>query len=344
MRARHYINKILEIIRTPFLSVYDYCVRVETAMLQGHELHVDIIPLQNIERGYGDWLIHPCVRYIPEGFAGHKWWMVCTPYPNFNSHYENPVLYYGDGNEEVPPLTWKFVAVVQPPYKNGYNADSNLFYDEEKLWITWKEAETPNTKTENGYKVIMGCFYDGQTFSTPRVICKNPDDTNMYLASQVLLRVKDELKLFAVFTPNSYRLVPNNKKGERHIAIFGKDKDGIQFQFEGVRRQFYPKGFDFWHIDIFTYREKYYCLVTPESADRILLGESEDGIQYHFFKEPLLHANGKERTPYMYKVSGLVENDMFHLFYPMRKKEKNIVHLHVTSMNFNELLQKLRKQ
>ncbi len=27
---------------------------------------------------HGD-IVHPCIRYIPEGFEGHQWWMVYTP-------------------------------------------------------------------------------------------------------------------------------------------------------------------------------------------------------------------------------------------------------------------------
>lgn len=320
------------------------CSAPTTLMLQGQELEVDVLPLQCIDKGYGDWLIHPCVRYISEGFAGHKWWMVCTPYPNYNSHYENPVLYHGVGNGPKPPMKWQFVAVVQNSHERGYNADSNLYFDGRKLWITWKEAETPNTETKHGRKAIMGCCYDGICFTRPKILCKNPDDTNMYLASQVLLRVKNELKLMAVFTANSYRPIPNRAKGPRHMAVFatkeGKNGD-FMFQFEGVFHQTYPDGFDFWHIDVFEYKGKYYCLATPEDAESVLLGESQDGMHYTFYDKPLLHAEGKERTPYMYKVSGFVVDGVFYLFYPM-KKEKNVVRLHVTAMNFEKLLKDMK--
>ena len=75
-------------------------------MQPGRELNVDVKRLNEIDNKYGDWLIHPCVRYIPEGLGGHKWWMVVTPYPNYNSKYENPILYYGDSNDTTPPLNW----------------------------------------------------------------------------------------------------------------------------------------------------------------------------------------------------------------------------------------------
>lgn len=33
-------------------------------------LSIDVNTLNKIDRGYDDWLIHPCVRYIPNGMGG----------------------------------------------------------------------------------------------------------------------------------------------------------------------------------------------------------------------------------------------------------------------------------
>lgn len=82
-------------------------------------------------------------------------------------------------------------------------------------------------------------------------------------------------------------------------------------------------------------------MVTPEAADCVLLGESEDGLHFKFYDKPLLHANGREKTPYTYKVTGLVLDDIFYLTYPMRIKH-NVVRLHVTQMNFKDLLKKIK--
>ena len=41
-----------------------------------------------IETTHGD-VVHPCVRYIEEGFEGHQWWMVYTPYYAGNDKLEN---------------------------------------------------------------------------------------------------------------------------------------------------------------------------------------------------------------------------------------------------------------
>ena len=132
-KAKHILLFIYKLNK----QIYDKFHIVEAAMPQGKELQVDLTLLHKKSPKYGDWLIHPCVRYIPNGFAGHKWWMVCTPYPNFNSYCENPVLFCGDGDSV--PTKWDFVAIVQDSHKHGYNADGCLYFDGEKLWILWKE-------------------------------------------------------------------------------------------------------------------------------------------------------------------------------------------------------------
>lgn len=346
MWLKQKIKGFVKLLESVLYDLYYSIHPRETLMKQGHKLDVDVSPLLEIDANYGEWLIHPCVRYIHSGFNGYKWWMVFTPYPNFNSRYENPMLYYGDGNEDVPPKKWKFVGVVQGVHEKGYNADCNLFYYKEKLWITWKEAGTCNTCEEYGYKATMFCTFDGYIFSKPKVLCNNIDETNMYLASQTLMNINGCINILAVFTPNSYLPVSNSKKGPRNLAIFelcDKDNNVVKFDFKGIARQSYPRGFDFWHIDTFEYSGKYYCLATPEKADQILIGESLDGIHYKFCPIPLLHKYGKEKTDYTYKVSGVVVSDIFYLFYPMRSKNKSVVSLYVTSIKFSQLLSLIHK-
>jgi hypothetical protein len=312
----------------------------------GKELNLDIVLLNRINPEYGDWFVHPCVRFIPEGFAGHKWWMVVTPYPNSSSIYENPILYCGDGETEIPPTDWKMVAVVQDTHpEGGYNADGNIYFDDQKLWIIWKENDTNNTQKESGYRVIMGCSYDGKSFSKPQVFAHNPDNKSMYLAAPVLYKVGNDIKMLGVYSPVMGDNEPGKQKIPRSIAVFGlngNDFTNVPFLLESIAKQNYYNGFDFWHIDCFKGNKKHYCLVTPESGKEILLGESEDGLSYHFFKTPLLHENGRQRVPYMYKPSGVLIGDKFHLFYPSKLKDQKRVHIFCTTVSFSSLLDKLQ--
>lgn len=338
--------KLINIIGRIRNRIHRDIFRTPVALKLGKELNVDPIAVNKINPNYGDWFVHPCVRYIPEGFAGHRWWMVVTPYPRGNSKYENPVLYYGEGNTEDVPDDWTMVGVVQDTHpEGGYNADGNIWFDGEKLWIIWKENDTNNTRKESGYRVIMGCYYDGEKFSEPKVFAHNPDDKSMYLAAPVLYPLGDTIKMLGVYSPVMGDNVPGAVKKPRSIAVFSsdnKDYENINFQLEEIAEQVYSEGFDFWHIDCFDGYGKHYCLVTPETGNEIRLGVSDDGLSYTFYDKPLLHRNGFQRVPYMYKASGVLIGEIFHLFYPSMIA-KNKVHIFCTSVPFSECINKLKR-
>ena len=79
---------------------------------------------------YGDFAIHPCVRYIPQGVGGYKWWMVLSPYPKYDTKKENILLFHGEDNsDKEPPKRWIFVKEVCGTHPQGYNSDPNLYFD-----------------------------------------------------------------------------------------------------------------------------------------------------------------------------------------------------------------------
>ncbi len=321
--------------------IWQYLYKRKALLPNGTELNIDIKALNNIDPNYGDWLIHPCVRYIKDGFASHKWWMVVTPYPNFNDKYENPLLYYGEGNNDVPPQNWHLVGVVQGSHQHGYNADCNLFYDKEKLWIFWKESETINTKPEYGNKAILGCSYDGKHFSRARVFANNPDSQSMYLCAPVIHYVQNQIVCHAVYIPRGKDLSTKEctYRGLSKFQIESLEKG--QFLLEKVYDIKYPKGFDYWHIDFFEYKNIHYSVVTPEVADRILLGISKDGDNYDYYRTPLLSWSSN-RLSYMYKSSACVVNGIFYLFYPKRING-NTVRIYETHIEFDKLIKLINK-
>ena len=62
-KAKHILLFIYKLNK----QIYDKFHIVEAAMPQGKELQVDLTLLHKKSPKYGDWLIHPCVRYIPNG-------------------------------------------------------------------------------------------------------------------------------------------------------------------------------------------------------------------------------------------------------------------------------------
>lgn len=264
---------------------------------------------------YFDDLIHPCVRFIPNGFGGHKWWMIASPYRGFNSAIENPILYYGDStDDDAVPTNWIAVGVMEETPKNGYNSDPSIYFDGEGLWVFWRENATPSC---NENKIVRGTFgkysKDGITFGTKKLFAEELSRTEDSEMCPIIMSINGQIKLYGdhhLFTPNRIPLglsiwdLPENDLFKNK---FVKTLDVLPK---------YKAGFDFWHFDFFEYKNKFYCVVSPESANEILLGRSDDGINYVFWDTPLLSTAGTGRS-YFYKPTALVHNGVFYLWNPV---------------------------
>jgi hypothetical protein len=293
---------------------------------------------------YHDDLIHPCVRYIPEGFAGHKWWLVATPYYGGLSEIENPILYYGDSRPgNLPPLSYTATCIVAGNNVTGYNSDPCLYYDGKKLWIFWRENYTPACTAAGVTRATVGVYTkDGYTFSKKKIFAKEPSSTEDHEMCPIVSEVNGKIKLFAchhMFTPQRIPL------GISIWDIENNDLENAEFTKTIDLLPKYKSGFDFWHFDIFTYKNMYYCVVTPENADQILLGESSDGLNFKFWDTPLI-SSAYTGANYLYKPSATVLNGIFYLWYPIQEPNSTprTTRLWMSSINFETLLSILRRQ
>jgi hypothetical protein len=98
--------------------------------------------------------LHPSVVYIPNGFGplGKKWWMVHTPYAEFDNQKENPCIACSDDG-----ITWSDPAGLTNPIASvpsdpaGFQNDPELVYDPDaaRLYCYWRRTrdavDTPTT-------------------------------------------------------------------------------------------------------------------------------------------------------------------------------------------------------
>lgn len=327
------VGFILLTNRTFILNLRAYAFHHEkNSQIVGTPLNIDLAPLHAIDKNYGNWLVHPCVRYIEEGLNEHKWWLVTTPYPNHNSQYEQPVLFYGENNDTIPPLNWIYAGLVTNKHDMGYNADPNLFWWDGKLWIIWKEHQTENTSTN----CIMISSFDGHELSTPRKILEQRDSTHIGLTAPTLVIINDSIKLLATDFEHERR-GGETPFGRNQLAVWtihNNDLENGQFTYQRSVEQIYPSGFNYWHSEMLaTNTGIYYSVVCPESGDKILLGTSIDGERYIYDSTPLLSKRGNMISN-MYKASITEVGKSIYLFYPAacgwgQKQSK----IHMTKLN-----------
>lgn len=106
--------------------------------------------------------VHPSVLYFEEGWNGFKYWLAFTPYPGYDSQYENPCVLASDDLESfVEPAPNPLV----PKPSSGYNADCHLFMGPDKtvMYMAFRERNSLNS-----LKVMH--TRDGRTWSAPVTI------------------------------------------------------------------------------------------------------------------------------------------------------------------------------
>ena len=311
----------------------------EDAMHLGYKLNA---PTPQPEKYFDD-LIHPCVRYVENGFAGHKWWMVATPYRGSDADIENPILYYGDSEDEsIPPINWKATKIVEEtPKRGGYNSDPCIYFDDENgLWVFWRANLTSETMRNNCTRATIGAYTkDGINFTDRKIFAKEVSITEDHEMCPIVMDFNNDIRLYGCnhrFSPDRIPIglsIWEIKDKNLKVNGFTKIKDVVPK---------FKTGFDFWHFDIFEHNDVYYCVVTPEIADQILLGRSDDGENFTFWDTPLLSALGTGRT-YFYKPSAMVLNGVFYLWCPVA--EQGILprtsRIWMSQINFEDLIKKL---
>ena len=121
--------------------------------------------LDALTQAQRDMMAHPCVMYVPQSFAGYKYWACATPYPNSLSQYENPCVYCSDDGETWAAPAGAVNPLVSTP-ANGYNADNFIFLspDRSTMYLIWRERISTVTP---GNRLKMISTTDGVTWTTP---------------------------------------------------------------------------------------------------------------------------------------------------------------------------------
>lgn len=327
-------------------------------MKPGQQCSIDSF---KVEENHGD-IVHPCVRYIPDGYEGHCWWMVYTPYYGADSSLENPILCYAESNSPKPPKEWKVYCEVKGKPTKGYNSDPVLFYDKNKLYVFWREYGTESAE-HFGHSVATfgGVVKKGRVVDefgpivwsnhmnvdagvSPAFILK--DNTYLCLAMHVEFYsewlkhqcsfLKNILSKFLALTD---LLGLGGQQRSYGIARWTSDSLVKRFNYEGtIKFLNCNKLYRPWHVDFFEHENILYAIIQSNQCNAdICLAKSEDGINFRIYDRPLM-TNKTCNKVGIYKPTGGIVGDKFYLYYTAQDIDnRKLNKLYLTEMDWNKL-------
>lgn len=333
------------------------------------EVEVKVEPFR-FEENHGD-IVHPCVRYIADGFEGYNWWMVYTPYYAADSSLENPILCYSnDKDPNTPPTEWKVYGLVNEKPEEGYNSDPTLLYKDGQLYVSWREnyeySNKPHkyVRATNIAKTINGSFekvgkeilytedkeIDAETCPTFMI---NADGSVSAYAMHLKFhseRIRDmrsqwlkKLVLKIVCFTDLLGLYSQQK--HYGVAIW-KQNGSITDPFihtETTRISNCNKLYRPWHMDLFDWGGKRYAIVQTNQCNAdICLAVSEDMKHFSMLKKPLLTNASIGRLGIYKPCANVTPDGIFYLYYTAQDKNNRALNkLYLTTINFNDLLAKI---
>lgn len=316
-------------------------------------------------------VVHPCVRHIADGYEGHEWWMVYTPYYGSNAALENPVLCYADENDgKRPPTKWKVYCLVNEKPVDGYNSDPSLLYDDGQFYVFWRENIVSNKEKYDFWRATFCArVRDGgvERCSSRPIVQTDDDEIDSETCPTFIKEIDGEYTCYGMhlqFHSKKLKTLmqPMRKIVDRIVLIC--DLLGIYSQqkhfgiaiwkgiapdkpfnyYKTVKFRNCNKLYRPWHMDFFDYDGKRYAIVqTNMSNADICLAVSNDKENFTFFNKPLI-TNATIGKLGIYKpCAGVTTDGLFYLYYTAQDKEnRSLNKLYLTEMSFNKLLAEIQ--
>lgn len=350
------VRSVINIYR---IFQYAICGRLRYgAMKPGVECTIDPFKADD---NHGD-VVHPCVRYIPEGFEGHCWWLVYTPYYGADASMENPILCYAESNDPEPPTEWKVYCEVKGKPEKGYNSDPVLLYTKDQLYVFWREYGTEAVDASGHQVATFGAKVKGggvvDEFGP--VVWSNDMEIDNEV-SPTFIQKGDEYLCLAMHLQFHSKWINRQHPALKSLltrilavsdllGLGGQQKSfGISrwmssdidkpflyldtIPFEKRNALYRP-----WHMDFFEYKDRLYAIVQTNQCNADLcLAYSDDYKHFTFLKKPLI-TNETIGKLGIYKPTAGVIGDKFFLYYTAQDADNRALNkMYVTEMDFEQL-------
>lgn len=318
---------------------------------------------------HGD-VVHPCVRYIEEGFEGHNWWMVYTPFLGGDASMENPRLCYSDAKRGEIPVQWKFYCEIAGQPKTGYNSDPTLLFHNGSLYVFFRENYTEAANSAGCSRVTRGCcvsnkqvsfFEESVLFNKPRnkdkEVCPtfiSKDDgfwaytIDVRFCSRIMYVLPPKLSKWTYsFLDLLYDLCIYSRFRSRGVGIWHSSYIDHAFDYKGTvkfrrcRFLYQP-----WHMDLFNAETNdgtnalFAVVLTNNKQGDICLARCDKGKHFVFYKKPLI-TDFSYGMKGLYKPSAVVVDGTFMLFYTYLDNVDRTNKLLITIDKWSDVLKRI---
>ena len=312
-------------------AIWLFYISYIPSVFDDKDFELCVLPLPE---GYPNSWTHASIEYVKDSVNGFQYFFACSPYPNYDDKYENPMFYYANARKgNRPPIV--FIPYDGNPLQEtpecGYNSDPDVVYLDSNLYV----LNRTYIRHEIESATIQKCnVSDGKfCFSSPILIYDSEQEPKHFgfgdykptLISPSIIKYMHGLRCYQLAT-NSY-----NDNSECKGVIVMKGNNPISdhgFTVEKIGKIDMPEGAKPWHIDVFNYHGKLFAIICAyihpnkfilkipylrrfylkERYCTQYLAVSDDGINFKAYDKPLTSINS-------YRSSAFVREDGLFVLY-----------------------------
>jgi hypothetical protein len=226
--------------------------------------------------------VEPTVLYFPNGWQGHPYWMVVSPYPTEIATFENPSILISDDG-----IHWNVPAGLRNPIEfptHGTLADASGVFDVQsnQLWVYYLNDVPGKVLTES---LLRTTSSDGIHWSRPQVLMTGPHTP---VNSPSITEIDNNLFLWSVDTGSGCAT-------QSSTVNVRTSTDGVKWAPPQALSITQP-GYVIWHVNMIPVPAKgqWMSLVTAYPLGRsctstvLFFANSHDGIHWRTYPTPIL--------------------------------------------------------
>jgi hypothetical protein len=276
--------------------------------------------------------MHPGIVYFPGGWHGFNYWLVVTPYPNYDATKENPSILASTDN-----VSWVVPAGLTNPIAPGTGAlaDGDLFYDavSDQLWVSYIDKSSSGGASVHLLRRVSS---DGVTWGSPEDLFGAPYNA---LISPAVEKIGNTYYVWYVDAS------PAGSSATSSKVFYRTSADGRNWS-PALPAAIDQPGYVIWHIDVLNVpaRNELIMLAAAYPAGQasgntsLFLATSPDGVNWSTFSKPILSPGSGWDSGQIYRSTLLYDSssDRIRIWYSARSG--NEWHTGYTQGNYTDLI------